>query len=281
METKMIIVSDKVMELLISFAPNLVSASLILFFGYILAKLLSKYIAKLLKKVTRDETLGIFFKNVIFVGVLLLTIITALTNLGVKTTSIIAVLGTAGLAIALSLKDSLTNLAAGILLVVLRFFNRGDTISVGSITGKVDSINLFETRLTTLDNQMVILPNSSIISSPVVNINANQTRRMDLIFGIDYKSDILQAKQVLESIFKEDEIVLSEPEPVVGVNALNASSIDLVVRFWVKSEHYFRAKIILTQKVKMAFDEKGIEIPYNKLDININPTQFPIIKDRQ
>lgn len=281
METKMIGISDKIMEWFINFAPNLVSASLILLFGYILAKLLSKYIAKALKKITKDETLGIFFKNVIFVGVLLLTIVTALTNLGVKTTSIIAVLGTAGLAIALSLKDSLTNLAAGILLVVLRFFSRGDTISVGSITGKVDSINLFETRLTTLDNQMVILPNSSIVSSPVININANQTRRMDLIFGIDYKSDILQAKQVLEGIFKEDEMVLNEPEPVVGVNALNASSIDLVVRFWVKSEHYFRAKIILTQKVKMAFDEKGIEIPYNKLDININPTQLPSFKDGQ
>ncbi|AWI33493.1 mechanosensitive ion channel family protein [Helicobacter apodemus] len=281
MEIKMIGISDKIMEWFINFAPNLVSASLILLFGYILAKLLSKYIAKVLKKITKDETLGIFFKNVIFVSVLLLTIVTALTNLGVKTTSIIAVLGTAGLAIALSLKDSLTNLAAGILLVVLRFFSRGDTISVGSITGKVDSINLFETRLTTLDNQMVILPNSSIISSPVTNINANQTRRMDLIFGIDYKSDILQAKQVLEGIFKEDEMVLNDPEPVVGVNALNASSIDLVVRFWVKSEDYFRAKIILTQKVKMAFDEKGIEIPYNKLDININPTQLPSFKDGQ
>ncbi len=281
METKIIGISDKIVEWFINFAPNLVSASLILLFGYILAKLLSKYIAKVLKKITKDETLGIFFKNVIFVGVLLLTIVTALTNLGVKTTSIIAVLGTAGLAIALSLKDSLTNLAAGILLVVLRFFSRGDTISVGSITGKVDSINLFETRLTTLDNQMVILPNSSIISSPVININANQTRRMDLIFGIDYKSDILQAKQVLEGIFKEDEMVLNDPEPVVGVNALNASSIDLVVRFWVKSEDYFRAKIILTQKVKMAFDERGIEIPYNKLDININPTQLPSFKDGQ
>ncbi|TLE16337.1 mechanosensitive ion channel [Helicobacter apodemus] len=281
METKIIGMSDKIVEWFINFAPNLVSASLILLFGYILAKLLSKYIAKVLKKITKDETLGIFFKNVIFVGVLLLTIVTALTNLGVKTTSIIAVLGTAGLAIALSLKDSLTNLAAGILLVVLRFFSRGDTISVGSITGKVDSINLFETRLTTLDNQMVILPNSSIISSPVININANQTRRMDLIFGIDYKSDILQAKQVLEGIFKEDEMVLNDPEPVVGVNALNASSIDLVVRFWVKSEDYFRAKIILTQKVKMAFDERGIEIPYNKLDININPTQLPSFKDGQ
>ncbi len=281
METKIIGMSDKIVEWFINFAPNLVSASLILLFGYILAKLLSKYIAKVLKKITKDETLGIFFKNVIFVGVLLLTIVTALTNLGVKTTSIIAVLGTAGLAIALSLKDSLTNLAAGILLVVLRFFSRGDTISVGSITGKVDSINLFETRLTTLDNQMVILPNSSIISSPVININANQTRRMDLIFGIDYKSDILQAKQVLEGIFKEDEMVLNDPEPVVGVNALNASSIDLVVRFWVKSEDYFRAKIILTQKVKMTFDERGIEIPYNKLDININPTQLPSFKDGQ
>lgn len=174
------------------------------------------------------------------------------------------------MAIALSLKDSLSNLASGILLVVLRHFNKGDTISVGSITGKVESINLFQTKLTTPDNQLVILPNSSIVSAPIINVNANEVRRMDLTFGIGYTSDLQKAKKVLEEILKEDELVLSEPEPVIGVQALNASSVDLIARFWVESKNYFLANIIMQQKVKMRFDAEGIEIPYNKLDINLN-----------
>lgn len=174
------------------------------------------------------------------------------------------------MAIALSLKDSLSNLASGILLVVLRHFNKGDTISVGSITGKVDSINLFQTKLTTPDNQVVVLPNSSIVSAPIINVNANATRRMDLIFGVGYASDLQKAKQILEEILEQEEIVLKEPAPVIGVNALNASSVDLIVRFWVRSENYFIANIAMQQKVKLRFDAEGIEIPYNKLDINLN-----------
>ncbi|MDE5926539.1 MAG: mechanosensitive ion channel, partial [Helicobacter sp.] len=253
-----------------SFLPNFISALFILVAGYYLSRILSKYISKVVIKTTKDETLGEFLKNVVFVAILILTFITALSNLGVKTTSIIAVLGTAGLAIALSLKDSLSNLASGILLIVLRHFNKGDTISVGSITGKVDSISLFQTKLTTPDNQVVVLPNSSIVSVPITNIYANPTRRMDLIFGVGYTSDLQKTKQILEEILQEEEIVLKEPLPVIGVNALNTSSVDLIVRFWVKSENYFKANIIMQQKVKLRFDAEGIEIPYNKLDINLN-----------
>lgn len=277
-EEKLLLLMDKFFEWAINFTPHLISAILILLFGYYLARILSKYTSKTIIKATKDETLGVFLKNVVFAGILLLTFITALSNLGVKTTSIIAVLGTAGLAIALSLKDSLSNLASGIILVVLRRFNRGDVISVNSMVGKVDSINLFETKLTTLDNQVIIMPNSLLVSTPIINININPTRRMDLIFGIDYGSDIAKAKEILEEIFNEDSLVLKDPAPVIGVNALNASSVDLLVRFWVNTADYFQANITLPQKVKATFEQKGIEIPYNKLDININPTQTPLLR---
>ena len=277
-EEKLLLLMDKFFEWAINFTPHLISAILILLFGYYLARILSKYTSKAIIKATKDETLGVFLKNVVFAGILLLTFITALSTLGVKTTSIIAVLGTAGLAIALSLKDSLSNLASGIILVVLRRFNRGDVISVNSMVGKVDSINLFETKLTTLDNQVIIMPNSLLVSTPIINININPTRRMDLIFGIDYGSDIAKAKEILEEIFNEDSLVLKDPAPVIGVNALNASSVDLLVRFWVNTADYFQANITLPQKVKATFEQKGIEIPYNKLDININPTQTPLLR---
>lgn len=282
MEARIMLILDKMLDWLVDFLPNLISAILILIVGFYLAKILSKYLSKAVIKATKDETFGSFFKNVAFVALLILVIITALSNLGVKTTSIIAVLGTAGLAIALSLKDSLSNLAGGIILVVLRHFKKGDLINVAGIMGIVESINLFHTKLITPDNQVVILPNSSIVAAPITNIYANRTRRMDLIFGISYTSDLQKAKTILEEIFKEDVIVLQEPPTVVGVNNLGASSVDLLVRFWVKSEDYFSAKINLPQKVKLAFDKQGIEIPYNKLDININNAQssqvLPLLK---
>ncbi|CAM2878729.1 mechanosensitive ion channel family protein [Helicobacter burdigaliensis] len=282
MEAKILLILDKMLDWLVDFLPNLISAILILVIGFYFAKILSKYLSKAVIKATKDETFGSFFKNVAFVGLLILVIITALSNLGVKTTSIIAVLGTAGLAIALSLKDSLSNLAGGIILVVLRHFKKGDLINVAGIMGIVESINLFHTKLITPDNQVVILPNSSIVAAPITNIYANKTRRMDLIFGISYTSDLQKAKEILEEIFKEDKIVLQEPPTIVGINNLGASSVDLLVRFWVKSEDYFSAKINLPQKVKLAFDKEGIEIPYNKLDININNAQasqiLPVLK---
>ena len=270
MEEKLLAMWSRFVEWFFSFLPNMVSALLILVIGFYIARVFSRYVSKLIIKLTGDETLGGFLRNVVFVALFILIIITALTNLGVQTTSIIAVLGTAGLAIGLSLKDSLSNLAGGILIIVLRHFKKDDLVVIGSVTGKVQEVNLFQTKLVTPDNQVVIMPNSMVVSAPVTNVNVNPTRRMDLIFSVSYTSDLQKAKTILEEVFASDEYVLQEPKPLVGVDVLNASSVDFMVRFWVKTGENINAKLKLLQKVKIRFDAEGIEIPYNKLDINLN-----------
>lgn len=270
MEEKFLAMWSRFVEWFFAFLPNMISALLILVVGFYIARIFSRYVFKLIVKLTNDETLGGFLCNVVFVALFILIIITALTNLGVQTTSIIAVLGTAGLAIGLSLKDSLSNLAGGILIIVLRPFKKNDLVVIGSITGKVQGVNLFQTKLTTPDNQLVIMPNSMVVSAPVTNVNINPARRMDLIFSVSYTSDLQKAKTILEEVFATDENVLQEPKPLVGVDVLNASSIDFMVRFWVKTGENINAKLALLQRVKIRFDEEGIEIPYNKLDINLN-----------
>ena len=270
MEEKLLVMWSRFVEWFFSFLPNMVSALLILVIGFYIARVFARYVSKLIIKLTGDETLGGFLRNVVFVALFILIIITALTNLGVQTTSIIAVLGTAGLAIGLSLKDSLSNLAGGILIIVLRHFKKDDLVVIGSVTGKVQEVNLFQTKLVTPDNQVVIMPNSMVVSAPVTNVNVNPTRRMDLIFSVSYTSDLQKAKTILEEVFASDEYVLQEPKPLVGVDVLNASSVDFMVRFWVKTGENINAKLKLLQKVKIRFDAEGIEIPYNKLDINLN-----------
>ena len=270
MEEKLLVMWSRFVEWFFSFLPNMVSALLILVIGFYIARVFSRYVSKLIIKLTGDETLGGFLRNVVFVALFILIIITALTNLGVQTTSIIAVLGTAGLAIGLSLKDSLSNLAGGILIIVLRHFKKDDLVVIGSVTGKVQEVNLFQTKLVTPDNQVVIMPNSMVVSAPVTNVNVNPTRRMDLIFSVSYTSDLQKAKTILEEVFASDEYVLQDPKPLVGVDVLNASSVDFMVRFWVKTGENINAKLKLLQKVKIRFDAEGIEIPYNKLDINLN-----------
>ena len=270
MEEKLLVMWSRFVEWFFSFLPNMVSALLILVIGFYIARVFSRYVSKLIIKLTGDETLGGFLRNVVFVALFILIIITALTNLGVQTTSIIAVLGTAGLAIGLSLKDSLSNLAGGILIIVLRHFKKDDLVVIGSVTGKVQEVNLFQTKLVTPDNQVVIMPNSMVVSAPVTNVNVNPTRRMDLIFSVSYTSDLQKAKTILEGVFASDEYVLQDPKPLVAVDVLNASSVDFMVRFWVKTGENINAKLTLLQKVKIRFDAEGIEIPYNKLDINLN-----------
>ena len=270
MEEKLLVMWSRFVEWFFSFLPNMVSALFILVIGFYIARVFARYVSKLIIKLTGDETLGGFLRNVVFVALFILIIITALTNLGVQTTSIIAVLGTAGLAIGLSLKDSLSNLAGGILIIVLRHFKKDDLVVIGSVTGKVQEVNLFQTKLVTPDNQVVIMPNSMVVSAPVTNVNVNPTRRMDLIFSVSYTSDLQKAKTILEEVFASDEYVLQEPKPLVGVDVLNASSVDFMVRFWVKTGENINAKLKLLQKVKIRFDAEGIEIPYNKLDINLN-----------
>ncbi|WP_273062755.1 mechanosensitive ion channel family protein [Wolinella succinogenes] len=261
--------SQSLLDSLFTFSPKLLAAILIAILGLYLAKLARRYTFRLLLKVTKDEILSRFLARVLYAGVVVLTLITALSNLGVQTASIIAVLGTAGLAIALSLKDSLSNLASGIMLIVFRHFTKGDTVELNGTLGNVEEISLFHTKLTTPDNRSVILPNASIAQAKIINFTSNPTRRLEWTFSVSYESDIRRAKEVILLALQSESRLLEEPAPLVGVGALGASGVDFIVRAWVKKEEFFAVQIAVNEAIKLALDEAAIEIPYNKLDVNL------------
>ncbi|WP_332444365.1 mechanosensitive ion channel family protein [Wolinella succinogenes] len=261
--------SQSLLDSLFIFSPKLLAAILIVILGLYLAKLARRYTFRLLLKVTKDEILSRFLARVLYAGVVVLTLITALSNLGVQTASIIAVLGTAGLAIALSLKDSLSNLASGIMLIVFRHFTKGDTVELNGTLGNVEEISLFHTKLTTPDNRSVILPNASIAQAKIINFTSNPTRRLEWTFSVSYESDIRRAKEVILLALQSESRLLEEPAPLVGVGALGASGVDFIVRAWVKKEEFFAVQIAVNEAIKLALDEAAIEIPYNKLDVNL------------
>lgn len=261
--------SQSLLDSLFTFSPKLLAAILIAILGFYLAKLARRYTFRLLLKVTKDEILSRFLARVLYAGVVVLTLITALSNLGVQTASIIAVLGTAGLAVALSLKDSLSNLASGIMLIVFRHFTKGDTVELNGTLGNVEEISLFHTKLTTPDNRSVILPNASIAQAKIINFTSNPTRRLEWTFSVSYESDIRRAKEVILLALQSESRLLEEPAPLVGVGALGASGVDLIVRAWVKKEEFFAVQIAVNEAIKLALDEAAIEIPYNKLDVNL------------
>ncbi|VEG80677.1 mechanosensitive ion channel family protein [Wolinella succinogenes] len=261
--------SQSLLDSLFTFSPKLLAAILIAILGLYLAKLARRYTFRLLLKVTKDEILSRFLARVLYAGVVVLTLITALSNLGVQTASIIAVLGTAGLAIALSLKDSLSNLASGIMLIVFRHFTKGDTVELNGTLGNVEEISLFHTKLTTPDNRSVILPNASIAQAKIINFTSNPTRRLEWTFSVSYESDIRRAKEVILLALQSESRLLEEPAPLVGVGSLGASGVDFIVRAWVKKEEFFAVQIAVNEAIKLALDEAAIEIPYNKLDVNL------------
>jgi small conductance mechanosensitive channel len=199
---------------------------------------------------------------------LLFVIVAALDRLGVNTTSLIAVLGAAGLAVGLALQGSLQNFAAGFLLLVLRPFKSGDFIEAAGTMGVVEKISIFSTIMRTPDNKEVIVPNGAIYSGNIINYSARSTRRVDMIFGIGYGDDIKQARDIIAQIISADERVLPEPETVIAVSELGASSVNFVVRPWVKTEDYWPVKFDLTEEIKLAFDKNGISIPFPQMDVH-------------
>jgi small conductance mechanosensitive channel len=187
-------------------------------------------------------------------------------------TSFLAVLGAAGLAVGLALKDSLSNFAAGVMLILLKFFKKGDYVTAGGQSGTVTAINIFNTVLTTPDNKVITVPNSAVLGGTITNVTANDTRRVDMTFGIGYDDDLLKAKQTLERIVSEEPRVLPEPAPVIQVMELADSSVNFVVRPWCKTSDYWGVYFALTEKVKLVFDQEGISIPYPQQDVHIYPT---------
>lgn len=226
-------------------------------------------IRKIISK--KDEILGNFLSQVLFVCIIILSIITALGTMGVQTTSIIAVLGTAGLAIALALKDSLSSLASGIVLIVLRPFKKGDLLELGNIAGKVEAINLFHTTLRLADNKLAIFPNESVTKGVITNCTDAEKRRIEWIVGVGYQSDIEEVKGILSAVIESIEEISKDPEPFVGVTELSSSSINFSIRVWIENNiSLFAVRSKLIEECKKALDNAGVEIPYNQLDVRVS-----------
>ncbi|ATB70461.1 mechanosensitive ion channel protein MscS [Sulfurospirillum diekertiae] len=240
-----------------------VLASLLIFFiGKKIASLLTTVVVKGMRKSKIDETITSFFSNVIYFGLLVVIILAALSNLGINTTSFLAVLGTAGLAIGLALQGTLSNVGAGILLVFFRPFKIGHSVQIAGENGTVEELNLFSVILKTADNKQIIIPNSAVIGKNITNFSAKATRRIDMTFNIGYEDDLRLAKVTLQEIVDNEPRVLNEPSPFVAVGELAQNSVKLIVRVWVKTEDYSIVSFDIFEKVKLAFDEKRISIPH-------------------
>lgn len=247
---------------------NLLFALGIFILGRWLAYGIVSLARRLLGRAGLDEILVSFVGSILNGMLLVVVIIAALDRLGVDTTSMVALIGAAGLAVGLALQDSLKNFAAGVMLIVFRPFRAGDFVEAGGTQGVVEKINIFSSTFRTPDNREIIVPNGAIYSAVITNYSARATRRIDLVFSIGYDDDIRQARRVIERVLAAEPRLLADPPPFIGVAELAAHSVDLHVRPWVNTADYFATMCELKEQVKLAFDAHGITIPFPQLDIN-------------
>ncbi len=245
-------------------------AVVIFIVGRMAVSITVKVIGKFLRNRDMDDMLVGFLTSILNAALLLFVVIASLNQLGVDTTSLVALLGAAGLAIGLSLQSSLANFAAGVMLIIFRPFSKGDFVEAGGTAGMVDDINIFTTVMTTGDNKEIIVPNGAVLGNNITNYSAKPTRRVDMVFGISYDDDIRKAKEVLEQIIAADDRVLAEPAPVIALGALADSSVNFLVRPWVNSADYWGVLWDTTEAVKLRFDEEGISIPYPQMDVHFD-----------
>jgi len=244
-----------------------------LIIGYWLSNQIVALIKRALSKTRIDGILIDFIGTVLKAVLLLIVVIAALDQLGIETTSLIALLGAAGLAVGLAVKDSLQNFASGVMLILLRPFTKGDFVEIAGISGVVDQVGLFSTQLHTGDNREIIVPNGKIYGDTITNYSARPTRRVDMTFGIGYEDDLRKAKNLLEEIVQSDERILKDPAPIVALAELADSSVNFTVRAWVNSGDYWSVYWDMNEKVKLAFDEAGISIPYPQMDVHLKKEQ--------
>lgn len=255
--------------LLATYGLKIVFAIIILIIGRWVARLFSKLIQRVMKKQDVDETLRSFAGNMIYYALLTFVVLAALGQLGIQTTSFIAVIGAAGLAIGLALQGSLANFASGFLMIMFRPFKVGDLIEGAGVMGTVESLQIFTTQLRTPDNKKIIIPNASLTGDNIINWSATGTRRVDMVFGIGYDDDIDKAKRLIAEILAADERVLKDPVPQVALSELADSSVNFVARPWVKTGDYWGVFFDTTEAVKKRFDAEGISIPYPQSDVHL------------
>ncbi|MHC5083543.1 MAG: mechanosensitive ion channel family protein [Planctomycetota bacterium] len=248
---------------------NILAAAVIFLIGKWVANLISNLAMKALDKAKIDHTLSKFVRNLLYAAMMTFVIIAALGRLGVQTGSFIAIIGAAGLAVGLALQGSLANFAAGVLMIIFKPVKVGDFVEVGGATGTVKEVDIFTTVLTAPDNVKIIVPNSQVTSGCIKNYTANGTRRVDLVIGVSYGDDIAKAKDIMLGVMKDDPLVLDSPEPFVGVLELADSSVNYVVRPWVKSAHYRDVYFGTTEKCKLALEAAGLSIPFPQRDVHM------------
>lgn len=260
----------KAQELAVIYTPILLKAIAILFFGWIVAKIITAVVRRLLRSARVEPTIVSFTCNLTYMILLVFVVIAAIGKLGVDTTSFAAVVAAAGLAIGFALQGSLGNFAAGVMLLFFRPFKVGDFVEAAGVAGIVQEIQVFATVFNTPDNKRIICPNSAITGDNITNYSFNSTRRVDLVFGIGYADDIDKAKEAIQAILEKEGRVLEDPAFVVAVSELADSSVNFVVRPWVKTEDYWAVFFDLTEAIKKEFDGRGISIPFPQRDVHLH-----------
>lgn len=260
---------DKLIEWGSVFGIKLIAAIAVLIIGRLIIKGIRRLLIKALKRKNVDPAILSFTSTIIFSTLWVFVILAALSQLGVETTSFIAVIGAAGLAIGLALQGSLSNFAAGFLIIVLRPFKIKDFVKAGGESGVVTKISVFTTEFNSVDNKKIIIPNSQIMNGTIINYSAEETRRVDLTFGVGYEADIKKVKDILNGLIANHKLILKDPEPFVKLGNLGDSSIDFTVRVWVKTVDYWTVYFDLTESAKVAFDKENINIPYPQMDVHM------------
>jgi small conductance mechanosensitive channel len=257
-------------DLLTHYVLQGILAIVILLLGLKVAKFFSNLTEKAFAKRKIDKAVAGFISNIVYALVFAATVLMALSQVGIETTSFVAILGAAGLAVGLALQGSLSNFASGVLIIILRPFKSGDYIEAGGQAGSVERIEIFATELRTPDNKTIIMPNSAIMGGAIVNYSRQKTRRIDLVIGVSYDTDLRQAKEVLKSVLDKEVRILKEPAYTVAVQALADSSVNFVVRPWVNTVDYWQTYFSLGENIKIALDEANITIPYPQMDVHLH-----------
>ena len=263
-------------DLIVTYGLKTLFAIIIFFVGKYFAGVAQKLVRKLLNSRKVDPTVVSFVANLTWAVVFVFAVIATLGQIGVQTASLVAVIGAAGLAIGLALQGSLSNFASGVLMVLFRPCRVGDYIEAAGIAGTVDEITIFSTKLRTPDNKVIVAPNSSIMNGTITNYSAMDSRRIDLVIGVSYSADIALTKKVLTDILDNNQYVLKDPAYTVGLSELASSSINFVVRPWVKTSDYWTARFQLLEQIKNALDAADIGIPFPQMDIHVK--ELPLSK---
>jgi len=258
-----------VKEAVMVYGLNFVKAIAIFIIGKFIVNIISKAVGKGVERSGADPMLAKFVTNIIYALMLTFVVIAAISQLGVQTASLVAILGAAGLAVGLALQGSLANFAAGVMTIIFRPYNVGDVVEVAGLTGQVEEVDIFTTTLRLPDKTKIIIPNGQALEGPIINFTEAGNRRMDLAVGISYDADIQQAREVILKAISESDYVLDSPAPSVGVTELADNSVNLTVRPWAKASDHPAATLELLERIKVALDSAGIGIPYPQRDVHI------------